>query len=68
MWIWDYKINKNWKPRTGEDWKWFLVRKINFGDFKGIKKETLRKYFPGIKKWLDLGKRQMIENFLRKWN
>lgn len=68
MWVWDYKINKNWKPKTDEDWQWFLVRRINFGDFKGLKKEMLRKYFPKIKKWLDPGKRDMIENFLMKWN
>lgn len=66
MWIWDYKINKNWQPKTDGDWQWLLVRKINYGDFKGIKKDMLKKYFPKIKKWLDLGKRAMIENFLHR--
>ena len=68
MWIWDYKIDKNWKPKTDEDWEWFLVRKINYGDFTGIKKETLKKYFPKIKKQLDFGKRVMIGHFLQRWN
>lgn len=68
MWVWDYKINKNWQPKTGKEWQWFLVRKINYGDFRGVKREILKKYFPKIRKWLDLGKRVMIENFLKKWN
>lgn len=68
MWIWDYKIKKNWQPKTSEDWQWFLVRKINFGDFSGIKKQILKKYFPKIKNLLDPGKRDMIENFLNGIN
>lgn len=66
MWIWDYKINKNWQPKTDSDWQWFLVRKINYGDFKGINRDILKTYFPKIKNWLDLGKRMMIEDFLQR--
>lgn len=66
MWLWDYKINKNWKPKTNLGWQWFLVRKINYGDFKGINRGMLKTYFPKIKKWLDLGKRTMIESFLQR--
>lgn len=65
MWIWDYNITKNWRPKKAEEWQWFLVRKINVGDFKGIKKEMLEKYFPKIKRWLDPGKRAMIKYFLK---
>lgn len=66
MWVWDYKINKAWQPKTDDDWQWFLVRKINYGDFAGITRDTLKKYFPKIKQWLDLGKKTMIENFLQR--
>lgn len=66
MWVWDYKINKDWKPKTDDAWQWFMVRKINYGDFTGITKVMLKKYFPKIKKWLDLGKKTMVENFLQR--
>ena len=65
--IWDYKLSKNWRPKDDFEWQWFLIRKINYGDFKGIKKEKLKKYFPQIKKFLDEGKRLMIEYFLQKY-
>jgi len=60
MFIWDYKI-KNFKPKTEEEWQWFLIRKINYGDFKGLKKEVLRRYFPKIKDKLDPAKKKMLE-------
>lgn len=68
MFIWDYDLHKNWKPQTRKSWEWYLVRKINYGDFDGLKKETVRKYFTAIKQQLDPGKRLMLENFLKKWN
>lgn len=64
--IWDYNIKNNWQPQTQEQWEWFLVRKINYGDLKGLKKETVVKYFPKIKKLLDPGKREMFERFLNQ--
>lgn len=64
MRIWDYKIDQKWRPKTDQEWRWFLVRKINYGEFKGIKREVLEKYFPRIKNLLDPGKRNMIEYFL----
>lgn len=60
MFFWDYKI-KNFKPKTEEEWQWFLIRKINYGDFKGLKKEVLRRYFPKIKDKLDPAKKKMLE-------
>ena len=66
MWIWDYNIKKNWQPRTTEEWEWFLVRKINYGDFKGLKKEVVAKHFPKIKTLLDPGKRDMLEYYLNR--
>lgn len=63
MWTWDYNIPKNWQPTTDQEWEWFLVRKINYDDFTGLKRETIKKYFPAIKKLLDPGKRDMLEYF-----
>jgi len=64
MWVWDYKIKKNWKPKTNEEWERFLVRKINHGDFRGLNKKVFVKFFPKIKKRLDIGKRKMLANYL----
>lgn len=63
---WDYDLPRNWKPQTPEETKWYLVRKINYGDIKGLDAETVRKYFPAIKTKLDPGKRALFEDFL--WN
>lgn len=66
MWIWDYNIKNNWQPHTTKQWEWFLVRKINYGDLKNLKKETVAKYFDKIKKLLDPGKREMLAYFLNQ--
>lgn len=66
MWIWDYQLSKNWQPKADLEWEWFLERKINYGDFRGLKKEIINKYFSKIKLRLDPGKRAMLENFLKK--
>lgn len=65
MFIWDYKINKNWQPKTTEEWQWYLVRKINTDDLIGINKAILEKYFPLIKERIDIGKKNLIEYFLK---
>lgn len=63
MKIWDYDLPKNWRPKTPIEWQWYLVRKINYGDLKGLKKEIVKAYLPKIKKKLDPGKRMMLEDF-----
>lgn len=68
MWVWDYTIKDNWQPGTDKEWEWFLVRKINYGDFTGLKIGLLKKYFQNIQKQLDPGKRAMLANFLGQWN
>lgn len=65
MFIWDYQLPPSWQPATKEEWEWYLVRKINYGDFDGLKKKTVRKYFAAIQQQLDPGKRLMLENFLK---
>ena len=64
--IWDYDIKNNWQPQTDTQWEWFLVRKINYGDLKGLKRDIIAKYFPKIKRLLDPGKREMIGYFLNQ--
>ncbi len=65
MRIWDYDLPKNWKPKTKEEWLWYLERKINYDDWKGLKAETIKKYFPKLKKTLDPGKRMMLEHYFK---
>lgn len=64
--IWDYKIGKNWQPKTNMEWQWYLVRKINSDDITGINKAVLKKYFPLIKDRIDFGKKNLIKYFLQK--
>lgn len=64
MFTWDYQIPKDWKPKTPEEWEWFLVRKINYEDLQGITKDILKKYFPHIKMRLDPGKKILLEHYL----
>ena len=64
---WDYVLPKNWKPKTDEEWVWFLVRKINHNDLTGIPRKILAKFFPEIKKVLDPGKKVILEYFLNKY-
>ncbi len=61
---WDYTLPENWKPETPGEWEWFLVRKINFNDLAGIRKNDIKKFFPAIKKQLDPGKQILLEYYL----
>lgn len=61
---WDYDLPKNWKPKTDDQWTWFLVRKINYNDLTGLNKDIIQKYFTKIKRQLDPGKRILLEHFL----
>lgn len=62
---WDYKLKNNWQPKTTAEWRWFLVRKINYDDFTGLKRRDLKKHFRAIQDQLDPGKRVMLANFLK---
>ncbi len=48
--VWDYKLPRNWRLKNDFEWQWYLVRKINYGDFKGLKIELIKKYWRKIKK------------------
>jgi len=64
--IWDYKIDKNWQPKTSQEWQWYLVRKINSDDMAGVNKTILKKFFPLIKEKIDTGKKNLIQHYLQK--
>ncbi|MBI1869465.1 hypothetical protein HYS11_00665 [Candidatus Gottesmanbacteria bacterium] len=68
MWVWDYDLPAGWKPKTPQEWEWFLVRKINYGDFNGLKRDIVKQYFPRIRTQIDPGKRAMLEAFFQQWN
>ncbi len=63
MKLWDYTLLKNWCPRTADEWQWFLERKINYGDFKGLKATIVKKYWRRLR--LDEGKRLMIKSYFK---
>jgi hypothetical protein len=65
MKIWDYNIPEDWKPETESQLLWHLERKINYDDWKGLKKAWIKKYFPTLKDRLDPGKAAMLEFYLR---
>lgn len=50
MHIWDYKLPKNWKPKTDQEWTWYLERQINYGPGGDkLDRKQLKKYFNKIK-------------------
>ncbi len=61
--VWDYKIPKNWKPKNEREWIWYLERKINYDDWKGIKREILRRYLKKLN--LDPAKKILLETYFK---
>mgnify|MGYP001561411564 FL=1 len=64
-WVWDYELPDDWEPKTDDEWEWYLVRKINYEDLKGLTRAHIQKYFPSIERYLDPGKRVMIDYYLK---
>jgi hypothetical protein len=64
MRVWDYDIKENWRPTTKFQWLWYLERKINYGDWEGLKKVDIQTHWDELKQRLDPGKRLMLENYL----
>ena len=61
QYVWDYNIKKNWKPHTEAEWIWFLERKINYRDWKGLRAADIVKYFNRLK--LDPGIKLMLQAY-----
>lgn len=64
--FWDYDIKKNWKPENDSQWLWYLERKINYDDYKGLKKKIVKKYFDKLARKLDPGKKEMLAYYFGK--
>ena len=65
MKLWDYKLPKNWQPRTEAALVWYLERKINYGDWQGLNPKVIKKYFRKLH--LDPGKRLMLNAYFKKY-
>lgn len=61
----DYKIRKNWKPEKKEEIIWYLERKINYDDWRGLKPELVLKYLNELK--IDPGKKLMLVAYFRRY-
>lgn len=62
--FWDYDIDKmdlN-NPRVKI---WYLTRKLQFGDLRGISRSDLRKFLPQLQ--IDPSMKELLKNFLRKY-
>lgn len=65
--IWDYDIKENWQPKNLSQWLWYLERKINYDDWKGLNKKIVKKYFRKLRGRLDPGKIKMLEYYFKKY-
>lgn len=61
--LWDYRLPKNWRPKTDAEWLWFLERKINYDDWKGLRIRDIRKYFTKLN--LDPGRKLLLQTFFK---
>ena len=61
--FWDYDTGKM-DLNNPEVKAWYLSRKLSFGDFSGISKRDLRKYF--IKLNINASLRELLKNYLKK--
>lgn len=59
--FWDYDLDKMdlKNPRVKI---WYLTRKLQFGDLRGISKKDLKKYLPQLQ--VDLSMKELLSNFL----
>lgn len=60
--FWDYDIDKM-DLRNPRVKVWYLNRKIQFGDLRGISRRDLRKYLPKLQ--IDPSMRELLSNFLQ---
>ncbi len=67
MYNWDYDLPKVWQPKTERQWLWYLERKINYDDWKGLKADMIKGFFPKLKKRLDPGKREMLKHYFKTY-
>ena len=61
---WDYQLPKNWTPKTDEEWRWYLERRINYDNLGGLEIQQVKRFLPHLK--IDEGKRLLFEAYF-KW-
>ena len=61
--IWDYDVKKL-NLKNPKALKWYLERKIQYGDWKVIDKKTLKKYLPTLK--INPHLKKILNNFIFK--
>ena len=61
---WDYDLSKNWKPKTDEEWVWYIERVVNYGPRENDKldRQMVKKYFPFLR--LDQYKKEYLRFLL----
>ncbi len=61
--FWDYDMKKSdiSKPKVKI---WYLNRKLQFGDIKGLKKTDLKKYFSKLN--IEPSLKELLKNYLAK--
>lgn len=60
--IWDYDISKM-NLNDSDTMKWYLKRKIEFGDWESIDRKTLSQFLPELD--LDFGMKNLLSIFLK---
>jgi len=60
--IWDYDFRKM-DFKKPEVKIWYLSRKLQFGDFFGLKKEDLKKYLPRLD--INPSLKELLQNYLK---
>jgi len=58
-------MKKGWKPKTDEAWIWYLERKINYGDLRGLDAKLVRKFMPKLH--IDPGKRLLMNTYFKRY-
>lgn len=61
--IWDYNVDKM-DLSDPVVLKWYLERKIEYGDWEVLDRKTLKKYLPKLN--INPYLKQILNNFLRK--
>lgn len=65
MKLWDYQLPKKWKPRTAGAVRWYLERRINYGDWKGLKPLEIKTHLNKLR--IDPVKKLLLTNYFKRY-
>lgn len=66
MFNWDYKLPKNWQPKTDEECIWYLNRTINYGlNNNRLNLNMVKKYFYQLN--IEPNKKFFLQFLLKKY-